>query len=87
MTAGGFMNIVEALHSEEAKLERQLMAVKGAIAALNGGNTSAVSPVHTSSTNGATAKRTMSAAVRAKIARSAKARWAKIKAEKAKKAK
>jgi len=33
------MNIVEALHDEEAKLQRQLTAVKSAIAALNGGGT------------------------------------------------
>jgi len=81
------MNIVEALHSEEAKLQRQLAAVKTAIFALNGGTTAAVSAGHVSSTNGARAKRTMSAAVRAKIARAAKARWAKIRAEKAKKSK
>ena len=81
------MNIVEALHSEEAKLQRQLTAIKSAIAALNGGGTAAVTPRHASSPNGASTKRTMSAAVRAKIARSAKARWAKIRAEKAKKAK
>jgi hypothetical protein len=81
------MNIVEALHSEEAKLQRQLTAVESAIAALNGGGTAVVSPGHTSSPNGASAKRTMSAAVRARISRKAKARWAKIRAEKAKKAK
>jgi len=78
------MDIVEALHNEEAKLQRQLTAVKTAIAALNGGSTTAVTPDHVSSPNGASGKRTMSAAVRAKIARSAKARWAKIRAEKAK---
>ena len=81
------MNIVEALHSEESKLERQLAAVKSAIAALNGGSAAVISSGHVSSTNGARAKRTMSAAVRAKIARSAKARWAEIRAAKAKKAK
>jgi hypothetical protein len=81
------MNIIEALHSEEAKLQRQLAAVKTAISALNGGSTTAVSPGHTSSPSGKSGKRTMSAAVRAKIARSAKARWAKIRAEKAKKSK
>ena len=81
------MNIVEALHSEEAKLQRQLTAVKNAIAALNGGGTTAVPPGRVSSANRAVGKRTMSAAVRAKIAWSAKARWAKIRAEKAKKAK
>jgi hypothetical protein len=81
------MNIVEALHAEEAKLQRQLAAVKTAISALNGGSTAALTPGHVSSSNGVSVKRTMSAAVRAKIARSAKARWAKIRAEKAKKAK
>jgi uncharacterized SAM-binding protein YcdF (DUF218 family) len=82
------MNIVEALHTEESKLERQLAAVKSAIAALNGGSTAAVvSPGHTSSPNGTSGKRTMSATVRAKIARAARARWAKIRAAKARKAK
>jgi hypothetical protein len=79
------MNIVEALHNEESKLQRQLVAVRGAIVALNGGTT-AVSPRHVSSPN-AKIKRTMSAAGRARISRAAKARWAKIRAEKAKKAK
>jgi hypothetical protein len=78
------MNIVEALHGEEAKLHRQLSAIQGAIAALNGGSKPTVlagriaSPVNT---NG---KRTMSAAVRAKISRKAKARWAKVRAEQSK---
>jgi hypothetical protein len=75
------MEILEALKEEQVKLRRQLTAIQTAIAALNGGSTTAVSP------GGASIKRTMSAAVRAKIARSAKARWAKIRAEKAKKAK
>ena len=81
------MDIIGALKQEESKLQRQLTAVQSAIAALNGGAKTAVSPGHTSSPNGTSAKRIMSAAVRAKIARSAKARWAKIRAEKAKKAK
>ena len=81
------MDIIGALQQEESKLQRQLTAVKGAIAALNGGGTAAVSPGHTSSPKITSGKRTMSAAVRAKIARSARARWAKIRAEKAKKAK
>jgi hypothetical protein len=81
------MNIIEALTQEESKLQRQLTAVKTAITALNGGSTTVVSPGHTSSPNGISGKRTMSAAVKAKIARAAKARWAKIRAEKAKKAK
>jgi hypothetical protein len=84
---GGFMEIIEALKQEESKLRRQLTAVKSAIAVLNGAGTVSSSPRHTSSSNGASGKRTMSAAVRARISRSARARWAKIKAEKAKKAK
>jgi hypothetical protein len=81
------MDIIEALRQEESKLQQQLTAVRGAIAALNGSGKTAVSPVHTSTPNGNSIKRTMSAAVRARISRSAKARWAKIKAEKIKKAK
>jgi hypothetical protein len=88
MVLGGVMNIVEALHEEESKLERQLSAVKVAISALNGGTKSAVRPIGAATnTNSIRVKRTMSAAVRAKIARSAKARWAKLRAEKAKKVK
>jgi len=78
------MDIVSALKDEEAKLQHQLTAVKTAISALNGGSTTAVSPGHTSSPNGASGKRTMSAAGRANISRATKARWAKIRAEKAK---
>ena len=81
------MNILEALHNEEAKLRRQLRAVKSAIVALNGGSTRAVPSGRTIRSIGASGKRTMSAAVRAKIARAAKARWAKIRAEKGKKPK
>jgi hypothetical protein len=33
------MNIIGALRQEESKLQRQLTAVKGAMAALNGGGT------------------------------------------------
>jgi hypothetical protein len=84
------MDIIGALQQEESKLQRQLTAVQGAIAAFNGGARTAVSPGHASSPNGTRgkrSKRTMSAAVRARISRKAKARWAKIRAEKAKKVK
>jgi len=77
------MDIIGALKQEESSLQRQLTAVKTAISALNGGTTKVVSPGHTSSPNGKSGKRTMSLAVRTKIARSAKARWARIRAEKA----
>jgi hypothetical protein len=76
------MNIVEALHKEAEKLNRQLTAVKGAIEALNGASKSVLPQTKISSrSNG---KRTMSAAVRARISQKAKARWAKIKAEQSK---
>jgi len=82
------MDIIDALKQEESKLRRHLSAVQGAIAELNGGGRGiAVSPVYKSSSNGASAKRTLSAAGRARISRAAKARWAKIKTEKAKKEK
>ena len=81
------MDIIGALKQEESKLQRQLTAVRGAIVALNGGSRPLVSTGPTSSSNGSSGKRTMSAAVRARISRTAKARWAKIRAEKAKKAK
>jgi hypothetical protein len=81
------MDIVEALHEEEARLQKQLKGIQGAIATLNGGAKTAISLGHAGSPSGKNAKRTMSAAVRARISRKAKARWAKIRAEKTKKAK
>ena len=81
------MDIVEALHKEEDRLHKQLKGIQGAIAALNGSPESAISLTKGNSPVGKKAKRTMSAAVRARISQKAKARWAKIRAEKAKKAK
>ena len=78
------MDIIGALKQEESKLQRHLTAVQGAISALNGGSKTAVSTGHASSSRDARAKRTLSAAVRAKMSRAAKARWAKIKAEQSK---
>jgi hypothetical protein len=82
--AGGSMNIIGALKQEKSKLQRQLAAVQGAIAALNGRAKTVVSLGRASSADGAKPKRTLSAAGRARISRAAKARWAKIKAKKAK---
>jgi hypothetical protein len=74
------MDILAALRQEEGKSQHQLRGIQGAIAALNG---------HSRATiiipNGATRKRTMSAAARARISKATKARWAKFRAEKAKK--
>jgi hypothetical protein len=81
------MDIIGALQQEETKLQRQLTAVRGAISALNGGAKTVVSPIRTSSLNGTSSKRTMSPEHRARISRATKARWAKFRAEKAKKAK
>ena len=78
------MDILVALKQEEAKLQRQLKGIQGAIIALNGS--------HDSSTNAPTVvlkqvgrRRTMSAAARARISKATKARWAKFRAEKNKK--
>jgi hypothetical protein len=81
--AGGFMDILAALRQEEGKLQHQLKGIQIAISALNGSHSRAtiVPP------SGATRRRTMSAAARAKISKATKARWAKFRAEKAKKAK
>jgi hypothetical protein len=81
------MDIIAALKSEESKLQRQLKGVQGAITALNGGAKATASLSRASSPNGASTNRTMSAAVRAKLSRSAKARWARIRAGKSKKPK
>ena len=78
------MDIIAALKQEESKLERQLTAVQGAIAALNGVTKTAVSLGHVSSPRSTNAKRTVSAAARAKMSRAAKVRWAKVKAEQSK---
>ena len=78
------MNIVEALHKEAERLNRQLSAVHGAIQALNGASKSSTSTVRTSIAGQSSGRRTMSAAVRARISQKAKARWAKIRAEQGK---
>jgi hypothetical protein len=80
------MDIIGALKQEEAKLERQLTAVQGAIAALNGGAKTAVLG-HGGSPRGTRAKWTLSTAARARMSRAAKLRWAKIKVAKAKRGK
>jgi uncharacterized iron-regulated protein len=77
------MDIIAALKEEESKLHRQLNAVQGAISALNGdANKASVTSRQKLNLNNTNGKRTMSAAVRARISRTAKARWAKIRAEK-----
>jgi hypothetical protein len=78
------MDIVEALHKEADKLNRQLAAVKGAIEALNGASKSAAPQTKFGAPFHSNGRRTMSAAVRARISQKAKARWAKIKAEQSK---
>ena len=80
------MNILAALKQEQAKLQQQLKGIKGAIAALHGAHR--VPPrAQPIGHKGVHRKRTMSAAARAKISRLTKERWAKFRAEKAKKGK
>jgi hypothetical protein len=77
------MDIISALKQEESKLHRQLNALQVAIAALKDEPKTLATSRKTISLNGTKSKRTMSAAVRAKISRTSKVRWAKIRAEKA----
>jgi hypothetical protein len=72
------MNIIKALKKEESKLEKHLAAIRDSIKVLAGGLVG----------NGKLVKRKrrVSAAARAKMAKSQKARWAKVRAAKAKKA-
>jgi hypothetical protein len=79
-----FMNILVALRQERAKLQQQLKGIEGAILALSGPHPVA-SRAKVASHKGVTRKRTMSAAGRARISKLTKARWAKFRAEKAKK--
>jgi hypothetical protein len=82
MLSGGFMDIIAALKQEESRLHWQLNPVQGAIVALNGHAKIPATPQNKTSLDGPNGKRTMSAAIRAKISRTSKARWAKIRAEK-----
>jgi hypothetical protein len=77
------MEIITALKQEESKLHRQLNAVQVAIAALNRGSESPAARRTKTVVTGTHGKRTMSAAVRAKISRTVRARWVKIRAERA----
>jgi hypothetical protein len=79
------MDIVAALKQEEAKLQKQLTGVRGAILAL-GGARSVVSSGQGDRRRRAVAKRVMSAALRARLSKMAKERWARIKAGKKQKA-
>jgi hypothetical protein len=80
------MDILMALKQEEAKLQQQLKGIQGAIAALNGAH-HAPSRARFVGHKGVHRMRTLSAAARAKISKAAKARWAKFRAEKAKRGK
>ena len=79
-----FMNILVALRQERGKLQQQLKGIEGAILALSGPHPGASREKDTSH-KGVARKRTMSAAGRARISKLTKARWAKFRAEKARK--
>jgi hypothetical protein len=81
------MDILTALKQEATKLQQRLKGIQGAITALNGSTHHAPSRTPIVSRNKMNRKRTMSATGRAKISKATKARWAKYRAEKAKKAK
>lgn len=84
------MDILIALRDEQTKLQHQLTGIETAIAALDGssnGSRPSVTHSQAASQNGTRPRRKMSAVARAKISKATKARWAKFRAEKAKKAK
>jgi|tagenome__1003787_1003787.scaffolds.fasta_scaffold20414441_1 hypothetical protein len=66
------MDIVATLKQEEAKLQKKLNGIRGAIKALAG--------VNSNGNSTSTKRRRMSAAGRARIAAAQRKRWAKIKA-------
>ena len=69
------MDILSALRTEASKMQQKLDGLNSAIKALGGGNS-------VGRPNGRRKKRHVSAAARAKMAASQKARWARIKAKK-----
>lgn len=81
------MDILAALKQEATKLQQRLKGIQGAITALNGSTHRAPSRAPIVSHNKMNRRRTMSATARAKISKATKARWAKYRADKAKKAK
>ena len=80
------MDILLALKQERGRLQQQLKGIEGAILALTGSQ-SVLSRPQVANSSGVNRKRKMSAAGRAKISKLTKARWAKFRAEKAKRAK
>jgi hypothetical protein len=79
------MDILAAIRREERKLENQLRKLQHK---LNGVRTAAKALGHSASREATgVKKRIMSAAARAKISKATKARWAKFRAEKARKGK
>ena len=80
------MDILNVLKQEEARLQKQLKGIQGAIIALNGSRATSTGAPVVLSQSGAR-RRTMSAAARARISKATKARWAKFRAEKKKRGK
>jgi hypothetical protein len=80
------MDILVALKQEEAKLQHQLKGIQGAILAFNGSRVTS-SRIGATTHKSVSTRRTMSVAARAAISKATKARWAKFRADKAKKAK
>jgi len=77
------MEILTALREEESKLQHQLTSVRAAITALGGAYGGPSVAIRHG--KGGRGKRVVSAALRAHLSRKAKERWAKVRAEKAKK--
>ena len=76
------MNIVDALKQEERTLEEQLGKVQRAIAALNSRKSTSFG-AHSKGAKAPRRRRGLTPAGRAKLSQLAKARWARIRAERA----
>ena len=78
------MDILVALKQEESKLLKHLSGIRGAIAALTGAHKRGAKSSASSGKSTRRKRRVVSAALRAKLSKMAKERWARIRAEKSK---
>jgi hypothetical protein len=76
---------VESLRREESRLEKQLRSIQAELDRVQGALTLLSGKSATAKADGRKRRRKMSAATRAKMRASAKARWAKVSESKAKK--
>jgi hypothetical protein len=79
LQSGGFMDILSAIKREERKLEKQLASIQQKLRGVRAAAEALGRSANNKVTKGT--KRVLSAAARAKMAKAAKKRWARIRAE------